>query len=135
MTDNTVFVDARALAAPKQGDCFKVAAELVLADAALTLVHGLVTAPDDADGRKGRAEPGQRHAHAWVETQATVKMPDGRVRRTTVVVDVASGRRMAVMKGTYYDAGHIVRPTRYSHAQVRAMLVEHQNWGPWKELS
>ena len=116
------------------GDCFRVAAELVLANPGFTLVHALVTAPDDSPGTDGTAQPGERHAHAWAETEHPVTFPDGRTRRTVVCVEISNGRSVALLRGDYYDGGKIRQTVRYTSAAARALIVETGTWGPWRDL-
>jgi hypothetical protein len=115
------------------GDCFQTAARLVLANPALTLVHGIVRAPDDVpdEPAEGKARPGEEHWHAWAEGIASVKFPDGRTRRTMVCLDLANGNQAGVVKAAYYEAGRVDETHRYTSAAARAMLAERGDWGPW----
>lgn len=116
------------------GDCFKVAAKMVLDNPGFTLVHGLVTAPDDSPGTDGRAKPGERHAHAWVEVDHPVTFPDGRTRTTAVVVEMSNGKALALLRADYYEGGKIRQTVRYSSAAARELIRESGTWGPWRDL-
>ena len=121
------------------GDCFKVAANIValfdcqfaLTSAELKaremalaigrnensvyLVHGYVTRPTD----------GKRHVHAWVE------IPDVRL-----VLDYSNGLEVMTPIAHYYKAGKINEAciSRYGYYEARESLVKHEHYGPWVEL-
>jgi hypothetical protein len=99
-----------------KGDCFTVAAELVIdGGGALVLCHGRPLG-------QGGAVRGQRYWHAWAE--------DGRM-----VYDLSNDQAVIVSMDTYYDVGRIVAEhvRRYGHHEAHAQLLAEGTWGPWPD--
>jgi hypothetical protein len=98
------------------GDCFMVAANLVIAGSDLTLVHGRPLG-------RGVENSNARYWHAWVET------PNGQV------LDHANNLTLDLPVGVYYALG-LIDPTEctsYSATATIDMLDEYRHWGPWNE--
>lgn len=102
----------------KEGNCFKVAADLVLESGGLDceLVHGVVVG-------LGKLK-GQRFVHGWVEIAGVV------------VVDGSIGKYALTSVGLYYKLGQIIdeEVVRYSIRETRELVLETQNYGPWAEF-
>jgi hypothetical protein len=98
------------------GDCFIVAADLMLRDARLTVVHGKPT------GRGGEAK-GLVYWHAWCETD------DG------IVIDRSNGREVEMPVGVYYMIGRINAHEcrRYSAEEAVEMMRTYKHYGPWDD--
>jgi hypothetical protein len=125
------------------GDCFEVAARLVLdwppspAHEPLTLVHGRPIGT-------GPLNLGERYWHAWVEftEEATIPAhvvgaspPAPFVLSAAVVIDRSNGRDDRLPVEVYYAFGSI-RPRdcrRYSRTDVMRQLIEFGHWGPWDD--
>lgn len=95
------------------GDCYEVAAELVVAAEypGYELVHASVWHP--AVGR---------HGHAWVEVQE----PDG-----WYCIDKSNGHDKVVPRERYYALGKVEDVTRYTRLQTMYQLLEFEHYGPW----
>jgi hypothetical protein len=103
-----------------KGNCFHVAADLVLshAGAGLTLCHGTPIAP-------AGPHEGERLYHAWAETD------DGRV------IDRSNGNDVNLPRDAYYRLGRIdpAEVLRYSRLEVAALSLRFGHWGPWHETT
>lgn len=110
-----------------KGDCFVVAAELVLGlrrhelldflehtGHEPVLVHGVPL------GAGGEAE-GLRYAHAWVEIAGAV-------------LDCSNGQEALIPIPMYYRAGRIERTVKYTVEAAREALLEQRTYGPWVDL-
>lgn len=110
------------------GDCFKVAADLVVPSLGIVncrvsnmddiaLVHGIVTG-------KGRLD-GIRFTHAWVEGVTA----DG----ITMVVDISNGLDLVIPKELYYGIGRIDpgECERYSAKDAIDRMLSYAHYGPW----
>lgn len=119
------------------GDCFAVAANLVLLDPTLTLCHGqpIGSGPDNG---------GKRYWHAWVERIDQVTIPANTARlmphdafdlSLSVVVDRSNGKNSTWPREVYYALGHIHpdRVRRYDRQETITMLDRFRHWGPWDE--
>lgn len=96
------------------GDCFRVAATIVTdGDPDMELCHGTPVGRGEANG-------GQRYHHAWVE-------------QGDRVIDRSNGLNLNVSRGAYYSLGRIdeASVTRYTPAEARRLLLEHEHYGPW----
>lgn len=100
------------------GDCYEAAGQYMMEHAifsgkekGLLLVHGEVTGQRDIEGLK--------YGHAWIE-------------KGGMVIDVANGRDFRVPKEVYYAIGRIgTNVHKYTVAEFRKKVMEHQHWGPW----
>src|SRR5215204_529548 len=92
--------------AKRKGDCYQVAAELVLYDPAFR--NAVV-----AHGEPILRPTGERYGHAWVEL-------DGQV------VDRSNGLDVMLPREVYYSWGHIneARVVRYAHDEVAQTLMD-----------
>lgn len=110
------------------GDCFKVAANLVvpilgmigdeLAELVdVTLVHGIVTGQGLLDG--------VRYTHAWVEGYTPEGIP--------MVVDASNGRHVVMPQGLYYLIGRIEESecVRYTSDEAHDRMLDYAHYGPW----
>ena len=114
------------------GDCFEVAAGLVIHDNEnkYVLVHGTVLSTT----RGGTAPIGYRHAHAWVEYESTFEhesWPQPIVVATCV--DKANGNDVELPAALYYKVGHVQVTGRYARWKAIEMMAQTGNYGPWKE--
>lgn len=110
------------------GNCFQVAAELALIEAALcrnnpyktvTLVHGVVT---------GRFACGEvQHVHAWVE----LKDADAGI---TWVLDKSNGHDVKMPRDIYYVLGKIEDTRTYSAVETSKWLLKNKTFGPWSAM-
>ena len=103
-----------------KGDCFKVAAELILNSRLINsqrffgtpkLAHG------KAFGRGGNAK-GLRYEHAWVEDDY-------------FAYDYSNGCNAVVPKHRYYELGQITDVVLYTESQARNEVLTHCHYGPW----
>lgn len=102
----------------RDGDCFKVAADLVVDHSfpskykGAVLVHGMAS---------GRGEiSGVRFGHAWVEIGDEV-------------IDYSNGLNARLPKELYYAIGNIKTTLRYSRKETMMNLMEHKHYGPWEK--
>jgi hypothetical protein len=113
------------------GDCFEVAAKMVVDDhtGRLTLVHGLVMGQAG-----GTATAGKRHWHSWVERPDVLEFGD-RQHEMTMVIDKSNGNNVELPAALYYHAGQIRQDDvrRYSRAEAIANMLEYEHYGPWDE--
>jgi hypothetical protein len=98
-----------------EGDCFVVAANLMLDDARLTLVHGQPT------GTGGEAA-GLVYWHAWCEL-------DG------MVIDRSNGNDVTLPAVLYYAVGNIDPDAcrYYSAYEALAEMHDYGHYGPWDD--
>lgn len=110
---------------PATGDCYAVAARIVLHsadvdpfDGEYTLCHGTAT------GRGPIA--GERFGHAWVEW-------NHRPSSISLVLDYSNGNKVVMHAALYYGLGGIDPSTvrRYSHDEMLHVLLTSQHYGPW----
>lgn len=96
------------------GDCYEVAANLVLENPEYTLVHGIVTGQGDLRG--------VRYGHAWVEYEGNV-------------IDKSNGRELEFPKEVYYAIGNIDPNDQYQYnaKEIRKIIQYEKHWGPWEE--
>ena len=101
----------------KLGDCYKAAAEYVLAHPEATLVHGWPSL---------QVEPFCRFDHAWAEF---VHPATGE----KMVKDVSNGGDIEIPRTMYYDLGKIkvADCLIYDRPHAVKMLVDFRHWGPW----
>lgn len=110
------------------GDCFKVAANLVVPILGIvkdeltklndvTLVHGIVTG-------QGHLE-GVRYTHAWVEGYTSEGIP--------MVVDASNGLNILMPQGLYYLIGRIDKRecVHYTPGEAQDRMLDHCHYGPW----
>ena len=106
----------RPLHAREIGDCYQVAADLLIdsfgAYPEARLVHGWPTL---------RRRPFREYGHAWVELGP-------------VVFDFANKTQHVLLIGSYYELGQIdpARCIRYTAEQARGMLLSFESYGPWE---
>lgn len=95
------------------GDCYEVAANMVLEMPIRTLCHGTVTGQGPLEG--------VRFGHAWVELGE-------------VVFDFSNGHSVVTTRTRYYEIGEIREEDvrRYSGVETYEMLVKHEHYGPWE---
>lgn len=103
------------------GDCFQAAlytAE-VLWDQGR---HALI-----AHGQPRLLGQGERYWHAWVESK--------REPGDWLVLDFSNGKRVAIPRPTYYEAGAIVRADvlRFDEAGARQAMLDRGHYGPWSD--
>ena len=108
----------------KRGDCY-VASGCRILDPFATLPEGAVL----VHGRPTLTRPPfEPFGHAWLEFTTPEGVP--------VVWDVANGSDHKHPAFLYYAVGNI-DPTesyRYSGEEARAMVLEHEHWGPWEGI-
>lgn len=110
------------------GDCFKVAANLVVPILGMackelsnlrdiTLVHGIVSGQGHLDGL--------RFTHAWVEGISSEGIP--------MVVDASNGRCVEIPQALYYLIGRIQPDEceRYTPETAKDRMLEFAHYGPW----
>lgn len=105
----------------KRGDCYPVAANLVLYEKeydGATLCHGVVS------GQQALA--GVRYGHAWVEAD------HGGV---VCVIDKSNGLDVRVSREVYYKIGEIDpdEVARYNRDEIRQVITRFGHWGPWEK--
>lgn len=61
------------------------------------------------------------HGHCWIEINEGT------------VLDIANDRQTVMPRERYYSIGKVKDVKRYNPAQVRELLLEHENYGPWSE--
>lgn len=103
----------------KKGNCFKVAADMVL-DIFMydcVLVHGVVV------GVRGSLK-GKRFVHGWIEVN------------NAIVLDRSNNRNLCIPLSTYYENGQINENEiiRYSFRETRKLVLKHLHYGPWIEF-
>lgn len=110
------------------GDCFKVAANLVVPMLglqkesvsnldSLTLVHGIVSGQGPLEGL--------RYTHAWVEGVSQEGVP--------LVVDASNGREVVIPAALYYLIGQIdpEECVRYTPEAASQRMLQFAHYGPW----
>jgi len=115
-----------------EGDCFVVAARLVLNDdeGELRLCHGEVMAETVPEGHT--ATPGEYHWHAWVE-KTTYIVYKGTKYALVTCIDKANGNDGELPQGFYYNAGHVINVKRYDRREAMRMMLTFEHYGPWHE--
>lgn len=110
------------------GDCFIVAARMVIDDPSLTLVHGIPL------GTAGETE-GRRYWHAWVEQVERLEHP-GLAAPMVIerVIDQSNGGYVIMPVGAYYNIGRIEQTWRYTATEALALMDETGHYGPWVAL-
>lgn len=98
----------------KNGDCFVVAFENVMADNNLLLCHGIVSGTGPLTGIE--------FPHAWNETR------DG------FVIDESNGNAVCVRKEVYYSIGNIQDVVVYDSFDAVAFACESGTYGPWDDM-
>lgn len=110
------------------GNCYEVAAQLVIFDPAYadaTLCHGTVWHDDTG-----------WHGHAWVEVERTLHHPDWPHPITIRdCVDKANGNDRTLPAALYYTFGRIDPDTveRYDADEARICAMAADHWGPWHD--
>ena len=96
------------------GNCYKVAADLMLAsrNKKFVLVHGLLEGKVMFDGLI--------IGHAWIE------MGD-------VVIDEANGRKFYIEKEEYYRTRHVIHVRKYTLEEARTLKKRFGTYGPWDD--
>lgn len=117
---------------PGEGNCFEVAAGMILRDfhdhPNARLVHGLPRAT-------GGSAEGMRIWHAWVEYDHAV---ESNVKgqgpfMVPVVVDLSNGNDVTVPAELYYRLGGIERTWTYTPLEASRQMLVHEHYGPWVE--
>ena len=106
-------------AATFNGDCFIVAAKIILqatAPRSARLVHGLPIY------RKPGPDYGKRFWHAWVESV---------MEGIPVVLDFSQGKEIVMPRDEFYRIGRIEQVFRYTQHQANRELTKTGNCGPW----
>ena len=105
------------------GDCYMVAAKLVTDGGApdgAVLCHGTCTGQGPIEG--------VAFGHAWVEYEGRVgPWP------VTMVIDKSNGCNWHAPAPGYYSLGECRDVVRYTADEARAMMREHEHFGPWHE--
>ncbi len=107
--------------AKKKGDCYQVAAHLLieLSWDALRLCHGTPIG-------RGEENMGKRFGHAWVE------FPIG---DAWFVIDRSNGLDVSMERDRYYEIGQIKADEvmRYDREQLAHMIRDYGTYGPWHD--
>ncbi len=98
-----------------QGNCYKVAVNLVVEDYDLTLAHGTVIGQG--------ALKGVPFEHAWVETLEGM------------VIDKSNGLDVYMPAAVYYGIGRISNVRRYKQFEAIYFMTELGHYGPWEANS
>jgi len=95
------------------GNCYKVAGNLIVDVKDGFLCHGLVTGQGEVEGI--------RFGHAWIELNDTV-------------IDVSNGKQLVMSKKRYYRIGNIkeTEVKRYNQHEALVKMLKTGNYGPWK---
>jgi hypothetical protein len=112
---------------PAIGNCFQIAADIVLGDEgpwdeALSkhnfsygcLAHGMVTRQSD----------GLTHLHAWVELLEGDEI---------WCLDFSNGGNLLVPALVYYLMGGITEVKRYTRDEMKNEMLLHWHYGPWED--
>lgn len=111
---------------PENGDCFRVAAQLILeGDDSLVLCHG------EPLGQAAIA--GIRHAHAWVERTVTIDFPNVGPYTVVSAIDHSNGKHLEMPTMLYYKIGRLEDTDirRYTRREAAQMMDATGTYGPW----
>jgi hypothetical protein len=133
---------ARKRKVPKGGDCYEVAAKL------------LMDWNIDGTLRKAKAEGRQIvlvhaevyhelsdwHGHAWVEVEEPLpNLPPEMLKhvspesfRMRTVHDHSNGHNATLPQPIYYWAGHVRDPRYYTWEEASALMLKSGHYGPWE---
>ena len=101
----------------QNGDCFKVAAETVMKDSSLKLVHAIVTGQGVLKGVK--------YTHAFALDE----------KRDVVIDNTQKNPEFRELPaGLYWYLGKIETYREYTSDEMYKMLLKHENWGPWDKV-
>lgn len=107
------------------GDCFEVAAAMLLDDPDLVLVHAAVDHPEVGV-----------HVHAWCEVVEVVDLSPLGVEREvthTICLDYSNGRENEIPQPLYYAIGKAHKVHRYTQYEAAMKMLEHLYLGPWED--
>lgn len=107
------------------GDCFEVAANMVLRDPTLTLVHGTAVGQGPIEG--------VHHAHAWCERTDVIQLPDYGEVEVITAIDRSNGKTLEMPAALFYNIGRIYGIHRYDHDAMCRQMITHEHYGPWHE--
>lgn len=110
----------------ENGDCFQVAASLILeGDDTMVLCHG------EPLGQAAIA--GIRHAHAWVERTVTIDFPGVGPYTVVSAIDHSNGKHLEMPAGLYYKIGRLEDTDirRYTRREAAQMMADTGIYGPW----
>ena len=99
------------------GDCFKVAAETVMKDPSLKLVHAIVSGQGPLDGVK--------YTHAFALDEKHDVVIDNTQKNPEV---------RELPAALYWYLGKIEKYKEYTSSEMYKMLLKHENWGPWDKM-
>jgi len=105
------------------GDCYRLAAQMVMHGLNLVLVHGTVR------GQAGRID------HAWVEDGNTIietTKGHARVADGNTIIETTSPGNTRFSKAEYRRLLQAQETARYPKEVVAINLLRSQHWGPWE---
>ena len=98
------------------GDCFKVAAETVMKNPSLKLVHAIVPGQGPLKGVK--------YTHAFALDE----------KRDIVIDNTQKNPSLRELPARlYWHLGNIETYREYTSNEMYKMLIKYENWGPWDE--
>jgi len=107
----------------KTGDCYKASCFRLISflthnPHGMILVHGWPTLT---------RPPFEKYSHAWLEYT---------FNGIRICWDLSMGRDIKVAQADYYSIGKInpLKCIRYTEDEARALVLEHEHWGPWEKL-
>ena len=101
----------------QNGDCFKVAAETVMKDSSLKLVHAIVSGQGPLEG--------VQYTHAFALDE----------KRDIVIDNTQKNPEVRELPAAlYWYLGKIKTYKEYTSDEMYKMLMKYENWGPWDKV-